>query len=459
MRGGDSYVFLQIKDAMACLYQKVNLIGVVIEYGIPRRSMGTDFFCSLKIMDESSPGIVVNMFAESMDKLPHVVCVDDIILLSQVVIKNHGHEVNAVFNKKFSAFALFKGKNCKDFNPYQVSDNFRSRNKDKKFIAGVREWLADYVLASGCKECRLLREIKESECVELICKILHKCEVAKDEWVIFVWDGTDTPPINMQTKLGEEEENPLPLQLGMPVSIDILRMFPTVGTVLRVTCSQGNGLFGIHLLDIGKWVRFVNIICEVHMGLWHGVFKPFTKIDCIADEDPLVLKRQSTYDNRMSSKWERMPFTSFPWPSCITVSNYEHVSFVTLMDVLTFPKALAKFRCVVRVVAVYPWMVKDFCSPSGVYRIRLTLEDPTARIHAFLYAEDGEEFFQGHPAVEVLTKKRNKLLGVIESEDGKTVDAPRNPPWVECCLHSQYPVDTDSLAGRNYRIFGTQLVG
>lgn len=49
----------------------------------------------------------------------------------------------------------------------------------------------------------------------------------------------------------------------------------------------------------------------------------------------------------------------------------------------------AKFKCVVQVIDVYPWRVEDFHSPLGTCRIKLTLEDPTARIHAFVYAEDG----------------------------------------------------------------------
>lgn len=49
----------------------------------------------------------------------------------------------------------------------------------------------------------------------------------------------------------------------------------------------------------------------------------------------------------------------------------------------------AKFKCVVRFVAAFPWRVEDFRSPHGTYRIRFTLEDPTARVHAFVYAEDG----------------------------------------------------------------------
>lgn len=48
-----------------------------------------------------------------------------------------------------------------------------------------------------------------------------------------------------------------------------------------------------------------------------------------------------------------------------------------------------KFKCVIRVVAIIPCRAEEFCSSKGIFRVRLTLEDPTARIHAFLYAEDG----------------------------------------------------------------------
>ncbi|GKB79506.1 cullin 3 [Tanacetum coccineum] len=51
-----------------------------------------------------------------------------------------------------------------------------------------------------------------------------------------------------------------------------------------------------------------------------------------------------------------------------------------------------KFSCVVWVVATLPDRPENFRSSScGTYRIRLTLEDPTARIHAYLNAEDATE--------------------------------------------------------------------
>lgn len=49
-----------------------------------------DCFCSVRVIDESypNPGIAINFFAETMDKLPQVLTVGDIIQLSQVVVTN-----------------------------------------------------------------------------------------------------------------------------------------------------------------------------------------------------------------------------------------------------------------------------------------------------------------------------------------------------------------------------------
>ncbi|KAK9266176.1 hypothetical protein L1049_027241 [Liquidambar formosana] len=463
MEKEDDYKFLQIKDAIASVNQKVNLIGVVVDFGIPKKTKGTDCFCTLKIVDESHqrPGISVNIFAESMEKLPHVESTGDIIQLSRVVMKTHGKDVYALFNKKFSSFALFEGKYGEDFIPYQVFSKFRPRDKDKKFIASLRKWLADFMLDTGSEESLSLRQIRQGERIDLVCKILHICEVTKDEWMIFVWDGTDAPPVSIETKLEDEMEHPLPLHLEpLPLSRDILCTFPTVGTILRVIVDQGNEKLALNLINTGRWVKFLKIICEVDVGLWHGVLLPFTRLRYMPNEDRIVSQCQRSYDERASLKWDRMPWWSFPWPSRVTEIDYEHVPFVTLMDVLTYSEVTAKFNCVVRVVAAFPWRAEDFRSPLGTYRIRLTLEDPTARIHAFVCAEDGEKFFEGYPSVDVLTRKRNKLLGVTESDDGKEIeDAPRNPPWVQCCLKSYYLIKSDAWGSRNYRIFGTKLVG
>lgn len=48
-----------------------------------------------------------------------------------------------------------------------------------------------------------------------------------------------------------------------------------------------------------------------------------------------------------------------------------------------------KYRCIVRVIAAYPWQVEDFYSDENRrHRVVLTLEDPTATLEAFLCDKD-----------------------------------------------------------------------
>ncbi|KAG8651625.1 hypothetical protein MANES_06G005900v8 [Manihot esculenta] len=304
----DDYKFLQIRDAIASINQKVNLIGAIIEFGLPKKTRGTDWFCTLKIIDESypKPGISVNIFASSMENLPRISSLGDIIQLSRVVMKTHHGEVNAVFNKAFSSFALYEGKNGGDFVPYQCSTRYHHRDRDSKFVLGLRKWLADFQVDEGPNSFLFLREIKEGERANLVCKVLHICEICEHEWMAFVWDGTDSPPLGIETKLENETDNPLPLQVEpKPLPRDLLCTFPTVGTILRVIIDKGNEKHVLHLLTAGKWVRFLNILCEVHEGLWHGVLTPFTKIRYMSDDNRLIVGCQSCviHSWKFSSLW------------------------------------------------------------------------------------------------------------------------------------------------------------
>ncbi|KAI5660283.1 hypothetical protein M9H77_29076 [Catharanthus roseus] len=452
-RDDDDYKFLQIIDAIASINQKVNLIGIVTDTSIPKQSKGTDYYCTLKIVDESKPnsGILVTFFAETTDRLPEVQCVGDIIQLSRVVMKTHGSEANAIFNKRFSSFALFEGKHGTSFVPYQVSSKYHAREQDKKFIVGLRRWAVDQMEGTVLGDLRSLKDIEQGEHFNCCCKILHLFQHQEDEWVLFAWDGTDTPSVAIKSKLEDEMENPLSLQLEhFILPRDILSTFPTVGTVLRVII-RSNEKLGLNVLKIGKWYKLVNLKCDLHASLWFATITHSTKLCCLPDDDDLVLHQQRTYIERFSSRWGKMPAQSFPWPFRLTETDYPSVPYMTLMDVLTYTKVTAKFRCVARVVAMMPWRPEDFRSPSGMYRMRLTLEDPTARIHAYLFAEDAVQFFEGYHSVDVMTKKRNVLLGIEED------DEIRNPPWLDLCLWSYYIDEGDIWGSRAYRVFGTRF--
>ncbi|XP_060200016.1 protection of telomeres protein 1b-like isoform X5 [Lycium barbarum] len=438
--------YTPIAEAMSLINNKVNLIGLVLQTGFPKKSKGTDFFCLVKIIDESYPngGLSVNIFTETMDKLPVVLSHGgDIILLSQVVMKVHESVVYAVFNKKFSSFALFDGKFSTSFLPYQCYLIYLAKEQDKKFILGLRKWLVDHPTALDSSNFQSLKDIREGGGFNLlcklrkhvagcfgvleswlwthalnifianfdgICKILRVWEIRKDEWMLLVWDGTDTPPVAINSKLEDEMDNPLPLE-SVPVCLprDILCNLPRLGTVLSVTLDCGNEKLGVNVLGTDRWVKFDNLRCQLHASLWNASLLPITRFCYVRDEDHIVLLRMREHKERSKSKWGWMPLSSLPWPTHVTVTDHPDVPFVSLMRALANPR---------------------------------------------------EHFFGGYPSFDVLKRKRNLLLGISESDgDSEMNETSRNPPWIICCLFS-YPIDENDVWGsRNFRIFATILVG
>lgn len=115
----------------------------------------------------------------------------------------------------------------------------------------------------------------------------------------------------------------------------------------------------------------------------------------------------------------------------------------------------------VRVVAALPHQPDNLRNSEGIYRMMLTLEDPTARIHAFVYDKDGEYLFGGYPSLEEVRKKLSRLLGVADENDDSlwAKDNTRNPPWINVCIKSYYISETDVWGSRYFRIFDTKIVG
>ncbi|KAG8475884.1 hypothetical protein CXB51_032657 [Gossypium anomalum] len=493
------YQFLMLKDAITCINQKVNLFAVILDFTLPQRTKGTDYFCKLKVIDESHSEfwVPVHVFAQEIDGLPLVASVGDIIQLSRVTMTVHEGDVYAIFNNKFSSFALYDGKDGDSFHAYKVSLRFHAREHDEKRIASLRKWLASSEVID-VPNFSLLREIDRVVCVNLACKVLHISKTTNDKWMVFLWDGTDAPPIilkylydyipncesgkkwikctrraglsaeyqssstisyyifhlmSMLHRLEDELHNPLPLHFEpLPLSRDVLCTFPTVGTILRVILDVDCVTYILQLLKVDQWMKFFHVFCKMHEGLWYGVFTSSSMIRDMPNDDILIFERQSNCDQRSLGELDRMPYWSCPWPSKITEVKRIDVPFSTLMDVLTCKKETNNFRCVVRFVAVIPWRVEDFRAPCGAYRVRFTLEDPTARIHAYAHAENGEEFFNCS-STDALKRKVIKLLGVPVSRDGEAImGGARNPPWVQCYLKSN-PIK------QRHWIFETRLLG
>ncbi|KAK9925744.1 hypothetical protein M0R45_023010 [Rubus argutus] len=458
----DLYNFTKIRNARNVSRSKVNIIGVVLEHGFPRQSKGTDWYYFVRIIDETyqDPGLPVQVFFETRDRSPRVLSPGDIIQFQSVTMKLFADEVTAVFNKKFSSFALYDGRDGSV--PYQTSEKFREKDLDKRFVTDLRRWFRDFQIDEGSNDFSFVRQLTEGEQFNLFCKVLYVHEVAGNQCLAFVWDGSDAPPARIHKKLLEEMHQPLALHLeSFSLARDIVCSFPTVGTILRVV-FQDVGTEFLPLLRAGNWVKFANLMCEVHDGLWRVVLTQYSRIRYTPNGDHVIPEPQRLYDERLSRSprnLRRMPQWSLPWPSRITeVDLDDDCEFHTLMDVITSLEVTGCYKCVVRVVSVLPCRAMDYHYPVGVHRIRLTLEDPTSRIHAYLYAEDGLKFFDEPSSDEVLSRKRNALLGASANLNGvETEDTPRNPPWVQVCLRAECQIEGD-IESRQYLVFGTRLI-
>lgn len=455
------YVYLQIVDAKKLINMRVNLFAKISEVGLSRRSKGTDYFLALKIVDLSSPtqALSVNFFAEKKISLPNVKSAGDVICLHQVLMKIHNGDVYFLFNKRFSSFALFDGKMGMGLDPYQTSTNYHATDYDNALLVKLRTLSLELSEDAGTNtSISLLQNIAMGNVTDLICKILHVCETSEGEWMLFTWDGTDVPPISFQANLDAEKVEPCPLYPEIsPLPREVLCSFPCVGTVMRVTI--GKFYEDIQHLQAGDdWIKLCNVACEIQSEIWRGVMNSASRIFILSDEGSNAKYRKRFYDQRLTSNVGRQPLMCLE-PSHITDTDYKNVPCATLMDSITNPQVLHRCKCVVRVVASCPWRGEDLRSPTGYYRVRLTLEDPTARIRAYIFGEDGVKFFGGGDVgADELTKKMKKLLGMKEAKEKGTEPAFRNPPWITCCLISYYLDETDRWGSRRHRIFATRLL-
>ncbi|RID42723.1 hypothetical protein BRARA_J02588 [Brassica rapa] len=444
----DDYKFLRVEDAFKALHLNISLIGVIVELDFPTAS---DCSCTLRIIDpwHSGSGLPVKFIARTNRALPRVESIGDIIFLSNVKIVLVNRKITALCNETSSSFALFNGEHGEGFVPYQSSPKFRIREQDKSFLSNLREWMITYKFEDGSCCFTSLKDIKEGEYLNLNCQIVHVSKDDKDRCYIFVWDGTEMPPCSFVVK---SERLPLCVEPEM-LPTHVLRTFPTFGSVLRIIVEN---VTEKQAIQPGQHVKFLNLFLQVNMGLWSATFSPSTKMQYTMSRETQSFspQRLKMCREKFSSRWN--PITrciSSPSHSGITGVAHEDAPFVTLMDMLTYSNVTAKFRCVVRFIQVFPRDVRNFHDLNGKFKLLAILEDATARIHASLYADEGDKFFGCDPSdEEALIKKLNKLLG-----GDRINEAPRNPPWVQCCLFSYYRVKNDQWGSRRFRIFDTWI--
>lgn len=80
-------------------------------------------------------------------------------------------------------------------------------------------------------------------------------------------------------------------------------------------------------------------------------------------------------------------------------------------------QVIAKFRCVVRFIQVYPRDVRKLCDSNGKFKMLAILEDATARIQASLYADEGVKLLM---IVEFMEDWLSNIFYICKSVDRKS---------------------------------------
>ncbi|XP_020581927.1 protection of telomeres protein 1a-like isoform X9 [Phalaenopsis equestris] len=203
--------YLTIRDIRnSPIGSKVNLIAKAIEIGVPRKSGGSDYFLTLKLVDETepTPGFSVNIFEDNLEKLPRIKFPGDIISLQCVELNVYGGDFFCTFKRRISSFALFDGKAGGDLTPYQTSltRRFLASNADEKLVLQLRALSLRH--QQEVFKTLLLCNIESDKQLDIVCKVLDVYKTSTNDWIVLVWDGTDSPVL-LQNDLDMEAKSPI----------------------------------------------------------------------------------------------------------------------------------------------------------------------------------------------------------------------------------------------------------
>ncbi|GBG59229.1 hypothetical protein CBR_g32246 [Chara braunii] len=331
--------------------------------------------------------------------------------------------------KAGGSYVLFDGQMKGKDEPYQTSSGKYSRSPtDIPMVHFFRDWVADNVQALGITEYVARIETIEvgRPFFDLFCKVLHVDAHDNERApLLYVWDGTECASLPIGAKAAFRTEDkakdegprvqedaeqdrgddncssrwpsyPFPLP-----PFDVYASFPKLGTLLPIV-TEASSL--PHLLCTrGRWVKLRNLGRRRVQGVTFATFftgptpppaeslsvlgKESKDVQSIAaavsappratDPNPrsrccnlsqtnvLVMCLERTYQQRLQEESSHIPKSITSCYTFLTSTVYENQPVRSLREVLTSSEVTSKFRCIVRVLAIFPERVHDFCQRSS----------------------------------------------------------------------------------------------
>ncbi|KAM6425170.1 protection of telomeres protein 1 [Rhynochetos jubatus] len=168
----------------------VNLYGVVKFFKPPYVSKGTDYCSVVTLVDPSNVKLTCTLFNGSLDGLPKIYKVGDIVRFHRIKIREYNGQMQGITSVGFASLT-FDGTVGAPIVPRTSSKVYTFMDEEEKTIEELRVWAASNLVISG--PAAKLSGVQPMLFFDLTCQLVGKAKVDGSSFLLKVWDGTKCP--------------------------------------------------------------------------------------------------------------------------------------------------------------------------------------------------------------------------------------------------------------------------
>uniref|UniRef100_F6VBZ6 Protection of telomeres protein 1 n=2 Tax=Ciona intestinalis TaxID=7719 RepID=F6VBZ6_CIOIN len=256
-------------------YNQCNVYGVISDCFPVRKSRGKDYFCILRIIDESysnGEGIKVSLFAPLAHSLPEV---DqwDIIRLHRLKPSTYLGDLTFLSTKGWS-FVMWPHNEDVN-NGKSISENCTIHESDKERVRELRKWIFKSKVGPS-KDISVsptiqITDIKMNVYFNIKCQVVGMACIKDSLTILKVWDGT-SPPTNISPIPCEDVEMvhlPTLPQISH-LCIDMCVYDNHVDTLTQLHIAPGSHILITNLHAQQKSTAPLHIELYLHGGVVHN---------------------------------------------------------------------------------------------------------------------------------------------------------------------------------------------
>lgn len=417
-----------------------DIYGVVVNMTLPKKTSGRDFCMTVSVTDESCPtratAIQINIFYPTIEKMPKIKYVGDIIRFHKVKIQQYQDRIQGLSSPRATRYLVLREQPNGALEQVTNSDTWTFKPSDdqrtRKLLKWARKSLAeDDTLPQGCSLApKLLSELRFAEgFIDLVVRVLNVDD--SDEPVrLTVWDGSGNAAESdraliraLQDKGAVVPPYGLLKEVIMSSCWSVVREMGFVDGMLKTWCRFRNLAVGIDEPIPGTAVapggREVLRFREVTSFVLMPDFALDVQRRCSLTTRPNLSTTASNDQIRAPSVAENLVRGGLRPVQVITVIPdriQKNIPVTPLREILSSSKAPRKFHCCARVRSIWPSDIEKICKPTSgntsefIYSFALTVEQESESMNIIVYGKDAEHFLHGIPPCDLSRSTSSKNL-------------------------------------------------